>query len=351
MENPEKIAVFLPSWAGDVVMATPTLRALRRHFGLAGITYVGRKIALDVLSGTDLADEMLVDISRRRPRALSFLALAGRLRKRHFDLAILLPNSFRTAALASLAGTTRRAGYDRDGRGWLLTEKLKPKRDERGEFLPVPTIDYYIELVKMLGVVCESRRMELPVTDADQAAADALLNEAGIDRVRPIVILNPGGSFGPSKLWMPDRFAAVADALVERRDAAIIINAAPAEREIASQVAATMRHKPAINFAEHRGTIRLLKGLMRRCALLITNDTGARHLAAALGAAVVTVFGSTDPQWAQIDYDKERIVRVDVPCSPCQSKLCRQPPGPTYHQCMTAITPDMVLAAAEELLP
>jgi len=89
---------------------------------------------------------------------------------------------------------------------------------------------------------------------------------------------------------------------------------------------------------------------MKRCRLLITNDTGARHIAAALGIGVVSLFGSTDPVWAQIDYALERIVRVDLPCSPCQQPICPLPAGPTYHQCMAAITPQMVLAEVEALL-
>ena len=94
----------------------------------------------------------------------------------------------------------------------------------------------------------------------------------------------------------------------------------------------------------------MLKALLRRCAVLITNDTGTRHIAAALGVGVVTLFGSTDPAWTEIDYPRERTVRLDLPCSPCQQRLCRQPPGPLYHQCMGLITPEMVLPAAEELL-
>ena len=111
-----------------------------------------------------------------------------------------------------------------------------------------------------------------------------------------------------------------------------------------------MRGRPAVNFADRDNTLGLLKGLMRRCTLLVTNDTGARHIAAAMGIGVVTLFGSTDPRWAEINYEYERIVRVDVPCAPCQSKTCSQPAGPSHHQCMTKITVAMVLAACEAVL-
>jgi heptosyltransferase-2 len=144
----------------------------------------------------------------------------------------------------------------------------------------------------------------------------------------------------------------VADALVDRCGAQILVNAAPnaAERALADSVAHHMRRKPILNLADRDNTLGLLKGLLSRCDLLITNDTGARHIAAAVGAAVVTIFGSTDPVWAKIDYDRERIIRADVPCSPCQKKTCPLPEGPGHHQCMTAVSADTVLEAAGELL-
>lgn len=350
MASPKRIAVLLPNWVGDVVMATPALRALRAHCRSACISYVGCGPALATLSGTEWADRMVLDTSRRKPMAAHFLAQVPRVRAGRFDLAVLLPNSFRSALLAWLAGVRRIAGYNRHGRGWMLSDKLRPPRRADGGFLPVPTIRYYLDLLEILGVPRGSARMELPVTATELQAADRLLDEAGIDRDGPLVMLNPGASFGVSKLWEPSRFAALADLLTERHGAQIIVNAAPPERPIAAQVVEAMGHRPAISFAHRRNTIGLLKGLMRRCTLLVTNDTGARHIAAAMGIGVVTLFGSTDPRWSQIDYEHERIVRVDVPCSPCQSKMCLQPAGPLYHQCMAAITPEMALAACEDVL-
>ena len=197
--------------------------------------------------------------------------------------------------------------------------------------------------------------MELPVAPADQARADALLaeaatTEAGAAQDGPLVMLNPGASFGPSKMWDPARFAALADLLIDRHQARIVVNAAPGERAIAAEVGRTMRRRPLLNFADRDNTLGLLKALAARCTLLVTNDTGARHVAAAMGIGVVTLFGSTDPRWAEIHYAAERQVRVRVPCSPCQSKMCLQPAGPKYHQCMIAISPEMVLAACEEVL-
>jgi len=348
--SPRSIVVFLPNWVGDVVMATPTLRAVRASFPEARVTYFARPIALGALSGTDWADDMIAAPARMRSAALGQIELVGALRRGRFDLAILMTNSFRTAMLARLAGIARIAGYDRDARGLLLTDRISPPRDDSGELEAISAIDYYADLAALVGVEVSDRRMILPVTDADEAAAQELFDRSGVDPSRPVVMLNPGASGGASKIWGPDRYAQTADALIEGRGAQIIINAAPAEKAIAADVAGRMSGRPTINFADRDNTLGLLKSMLRRTDVLVTNDTGARHIGAAMGASLVTVFGSTDPLWAQIDCPRERIVSVGTDCSPCGRKLCTQIPGPMYHHCMHNVTSDMVVRAAEQLL-
>ncbi len=348
-DSAQRVVVVLPTWVGDAVMATPTLRAIRARFPTAQIAWLGGPAALGTLAGLPWADEHLTDPSKggglgglRRGAAL--------LRQRRFDLAVLLSNAFRTALLCRLGRVKRRVGYNRDGRRLLLTDRLTVPRDERGRFAVVPALEYYLALAEYLGGDTSDRSMELAVEPGDRAAADALLGEAGVHDGELIVIINPGASFGASKLWMPDRFAAVADALIDTRGARIIINASPSERTIAAAVADAMAHRPAINFAERDNTLGLLKALTARASLMITGDTGPRHIAAALDCAVVTLFGPTDPFWTAIPFVRERIVRVETTCGPCQQKTCPLAPGPSYHLCMRKITPEMVLAAAEDLL-
>ena len=350
MPEPTEIVVFLPNWVGDVVMATPALAALRDRFARDRVTFVGRPAALETLAGCGLCDEQIVDPGKQRPRLRKWLALAGEIRRRRFDHAILLPNSFRSAALAWCGGARRISGYDRDLRGWMLSDRLRPLRDGGGKYVPVPAIDYYNALVERLGADKPGRRMRLAVRDQDARAADELLVSAGHDPARPLVMLNPGAAFGVSKIWRQERYAELGDLLRERRGAQMIVNAAPSEKALAADVVAAMKTPPLLDFAKRDNSLGLLKGLLRRCDLLVTNDTGARHLAAALGIGVVTLFGSTDPRWAAIDYDRERIVRVGVPCSPCQKRICPQPPGPLYHQCMHLLTVETALHAAEEVL-
>lgn len=343
-------AVFLPNWVGDAVMASPTLRALRSHLAGQRITYFGRPAVIDTLQGADLADEMVIDRSTQKPRFAGLMSTARAMRRTGFDLAVLLPNSFRSALVARLGGAVRRVGYARDGRGWLLTDKLLPPRWPDGRLKVYPAIDYYADLVGLLGITVADRSMRLATTPAGESEAEELLSQAGWDRSRPTVMLNPGGSFGSAKLWPADRYAAVADLLVEGRSAQIIINAAPTECDIAQSAASAMRNKPLVNMAERNNSLSLLKSLLARCDLLITNDTGARHVAAAMGSAVVTIFGCTDPGWTTINYAAERIIRADVPCSPCQQKQCPLPPGPQHLRCLSEIAAEKVLDAANELL-
>jgi heptosyltransferase-2 len=345
----KRILVWLPNWVGDVVMATPTLAALRGHFGSARITLVGRPVALALLKGSAWADETIADAAGGA-NVLGSISLARRLRPERFDLAVLLPNSFRTAFIARAAGAKRIAGYARDGRGWLLQDKLSPPRDSRGKLTPVPALQYYARLAALLGADCKDMPMSLPLSVADAAAAEEELRRCGADPDRPIVMLNPGAAFGTSKLWAAERYAQLADALIQKHGAQVIVNAAPAERATAAEVVGAMKHKPLLHFADRDNSLGLLKGLLARTDLLVTNDTGARHVGAAMGSAVVTIFGSTDPEWTRLDYPRERLVRVDVSCSPCQKKFCRLPAGLSHHQCMTGITAERVLAAAEELL-
>jgi heptosyltransferase-2 len=172
------------------------------------------------------------------------------------------------------------------------------------------------------------------------------LAEAGyrVGDPRPLVLLNPGANYGDAKMWYPDRFAAVADQLAERYDAVTAINGSPREQPIVAAVRAAAK-RPIIDLGQRGFDLRLLKSVVRRCALMVTNDTGPRHIAAAMNVPVVSIFGPTDPRWAETGFALDRQVRIDVFCSPCQKKRC-----PIDHRCMTGISADMVVEHAAELL-
>jgi heptosyltransferase II len=338
--------MVVPGWVGDLVLATPAMRALRQHYEGQHITVLVKSHLAPVLSGGDWMDEVLHWPGRgasRPKRRQSFLGFAAELRDRRFDIAILLTNSFRSAMLARLAGIRRRVGYDRDGRGLLLTDKLLPQKAD-GKFVPVSMIRYYNAVARYLGCRECPELPELFTTPEEEAAADAAIAAAGVKSGQPIVIINPGASFGPAKCWLPERFAEVGDTLAERHQAAVLISCGPKETEIARAVAGRMR-RPAAVLDRPVLPLGPSKALIRRASLLVTNDTGPRHFANAFGTPVVTIFGPTDAQWTATGAARERQVMVSVDCGPCMKRKC-----PLDHRCMTRITSQMVLERAEEVM-
>ncbi|MGE5194740.1 MAG: glycosyltransferase family 9 protein, partial [Deltaproteobacteria bacterium] len=210
-----KIAIFCPNWVGDMVMATPALRAVRRHFARAEIVAVVRPYVADVLDGLDLVDRRLLHDPRKSSRSRETgtppsrgWEFARRLRAERFDVALVLPNSFRSAFWAWMSGARRRVGFERNGRRWLLTDPVAP----RPRTTPHPVIDEYLRLAKRLGCRHLSRRMELAASDADDRQLRAFWQQqpAGEFSERGLVCLNPGGAFGAAKHWPVTSYAELA---------------------------------------------------------------------------------------------------------------------------------------------
>jgi heptosyltransferase-2 len=350
----QKILVVQPSWVGDCVMATPTLRALREHYPDAQISYLLRRYVKPIYTGMPWADRLITyRTGKTKAKAgRGIIDLAGRIRSGQFDMAILLPNSFKSALVCKLAKIPQVVGYERDGRSFLISDKLLPAK-ERGKFVPTPIVKYYMGLAQYLGARSRDLKMELFVTQAERVVAQEVLERAGLDRDierpgaaghGPLVILNPGAQYGDAKCWLPEHFAAVADRLIEENGATVLISGAPRERRILENVHRHMKHA-AVDLVSKGLTLGALKEIVRRSDLMITNDTGPRHIAAAFGVPVVTIFGPTHPQWTEIDFPKERKVAVKVFCGPCQKKKC-----PLDHRCMTRISPSMVYETGVRLL-
>ncbi|MGA2500240.1 MAG: lipopolysaccharide heptosyltransferase II [Tepidisphaeraceae bacterium] len=354
MADPRRILVVQPSWVGDAVMATPALRALRELYPRAEIAYLARRYVKAIYTGMPWYDKLITyRTGRTKAKAgKGTLRLAARLRARKFDLAILLPNSFRSALMCKMAGIKQVVGYERDGRAFLLSDRLLPSRD-KGKYVPSPILRYYMGIVQYLGSRSRDMKMELFVTSSEIREAQAILARAGLDPdldrpaargAGPLVLVNPGAQYGDAKCWLPEHFAEAADRLIEERNATVLISGTPRERRILDAVHSQMKHV-AIDLVAKGITLGALKEIVRRCDLMITNDTGPRHIAAAFGVPVVTIFGPTHPQWTEIDFDKERRVSVKVFCGPCQKKRC-----PLDHRCMTRVSPGMVVDAGNELL-
>ena len=355
MTEPKKILIVQPNWVGDAVMATPALRALRQQFPGAHIAYLMRRYVKPLYTGMPWADQLITYRTGRTKKKAGkgLFDLGRRLRSAKFDLAILFPNSFQAALVCKMANIPRVVGYERDGRGFLLSDKLLPQK-EKGKFVPSPLIKYYMGLAQYLGSGQRDLSMQLFVTELERRRAGQVLQRAGIDHSTerpasqgkpPLILLNPGAQFGVAKCWLPENFAALADRLIDELGATILLSAAPRERGIVDAILHSMKHVP-IDLLANGSTLGALKEIVRRCDLMVTNDTGPRHIAAAFDVPVVTIFGPTHPEWTEIYFPRERKVAVKVFCGPCQKKIC-----PLDHRCMTRITPAMVFDTAVGLLP
>jgi heptosyltransferase-2 len=339
------LAVFLPNWIGDVAMATPALRALRGRYPEARITAVCRPSVAGLLGGAPWFDEQLF-LDRKGPWRQRWPAVAWQLRRNRPNLAVLFPNSFRTALVAWLGGARRIVGFNRYGRGWLLSEALPPAIDERGSIKPTPIINDYNRVAQAVGCAWPGYRMELFTTPQDERAADDVWQRFELDRHREVVLLNPGAAFGAAKHWNLDYFATLAQCFADERGSGVLVLCGPSERDMARQIVLLANRPNVHSLSDAPLSLGLTKALVRRGTLLVTTDSGPRHFAAAFDRPAVTLFGPTHVAWTETYFAKAVHLQKRVPCGPCQQRVC--PTGD--HRCMEELTPNEVYAAAVGLL-
>lgn len=326
-------------------MCTPTLRALRRHFGAeAQLIGVVRPYVADVLAGTTWLDEQLLFDRKSRDASQHPGAVWRALRERDVDTVVLLNHSLRTAWMALRSSAVRRVGYVRRARGLLLTHKLYPPRVGRKR-LPVPAIDEYLQLAYALGAELESPRLELATLPADEAAADAVWHKHHLSG-QQVVVLNSGGAYGAAKLWPSEHFGELARRIATQSNYSVLVTCGPAEREVARQIVARANHPRVVSLADEALSIGLTKACIRRGRLLVTTDSGPRFFGIAFGLPVVTLFGPTNPAWTRTHYASETVLSHSVPCGPCGRRTCPL----AHHDCMRKLSVERVYAAVCEKL-
>lgn len=330
------ILALAPNWIGDAAMCTPALRALSRAYPNAELTVAGRKAICDLLDGLPYVTRTVPGSTR--PGLRELVALARRLRPFAGDLAVVFPHSARAAILARLCGARRRVGYDRGGRTFLLTDAV-PSHRVNGRIEPVYMAREYLDLVAPLGCADDGEGLELCAREEDLTAVRERL-----DGSRPLVGIAPGAAFGPSKLWPAERYAAVADGLVDRAGARCALFTGPGEESTREAVLRHAKH-PLIRYDGGQPSIGRLKAGVSQLDLLVCNDSGTRHIAVAFGVPTLCIMGPTSPKYSCGPYEKGEVLRVDVDCGPCQKPICT-----TDHRCMTRITTEWVLTTALKLL-
>ncbi len=331
-----KLLLVLPGWVGDCAMATAALRAIRGARPEARLCGLVRANLAPLYDPCPWLDELLVLPPRRAlvPGAWPG-GLAGTVRllkERSFDAAVLFPGSFRSALEVRLAGIPRRIGHASDLRSSLLTDVVTsvPARS------PVPTMTRYLELARFLGAVDGSPVPELHTHAEDDARAAEIIRSGGVDASAGLLLLSPGAGTRAAKTWPAERFAELARRCHDELALAVAVNGSGAEREVAARVIAGAG-VPVLDLARLGVGLRLLKSLVRSARVVVSNDTGPRHIALALGTPVVTIFGPTDPAHTSTALPEDRHVWARTWCSPCVWRRC-----PIGHGCMRAVTVDDV---------
>jgi len=328
-----KILIRATNWVGDAIMALPALRAVRTRFPDADITILARPYVGAIYKNQRICDNMMLLDDKS--------SLLSELRAQKFDVALLLQNAFGAAWFAWRAGIPQRIGYARDGRSLLLTKAVPvPKPGE----IPLHEQYYYLELLRRAGwldSLPNESFIKLCVPEENRQHAEEFLLSVGVSHNNLRIAIGAGASYGSAKCWPPDRFAELANRLQAQAPADVILFGTPAEAAVSSVIAAGM-HRPPIDLTG-KTTINDLPALLSQCHLFIGNDSGAMHVAAAVGLPVVAVFGPTDPFGTSPVTPRCSIVQEKPYCSPCFLRRC-----PTDPRCMTRVTPDAVEAAARQ---
>jgi len=322
------ILIRATNWIGDAIMSLPALRAIRRRFPDAEITVLAKPWVSALYEGERSIDRVI--------------ALEGanwnvirRLRRGKFDLAILFPNSFQSAAVVRLAGVKRIVGYARDGRSLLLTDAIAiPKAGE----VEAHQRFYYLELLRRAGLIeaiPEVPDIRLDGIDELRAKGEKLFETLHVKR--PVIGVSPGAAFGSAKRWLPERFAESAARLAAEFGGSVAVFGSAAEKALCEEVA---RASGGRSFAGTT-TLRAFIEMTAACRVFLANDSGAMHIASALGVPSVTVFGPTDETATGPLGPSARLVREPVDCAPCLLREC-----PIDHRCMTRVTSDQVVQVA-----
>ncbi len=332
MRTVNRVLIRGVNWVGDTVLTYPTVQNLKILFPQAHVAILVPEHLTDLWRTFPFVDEVIPFEKKKGPRAVGRdLKLAHALRKRGFDLSVIFPRSFRSALLPYLAQIPVRVGYQAEGRSPLLTHRMARNRD----VLRLHRVHYYQKLIEPLGKVEANLSPRVYLRDEDRREAEDWLKGRGILDGRPLIAMNPGATYGMAKCWQADRFGDLGERLSRKWKASILLFGQEEERSVGKKVLDQAKDG-AVDLIGKTGLLQLA-ALLERCDVLVTNDTGTMHIAAAVGTSVVAIFGSTDPLTTGPWGNGHVVVKKDVPCSPCLKRVC-----PTDQQCMNLISVDEV---------
>ena len=347
--RPERILVRGTNWIGDAVMSTPALQRLRESFPSSQIVLMATPLTGELFATSPWVDRFL-PYRRREEGWRAFARMVAQLRAERFDLAILFQNALEAALLVWLAGIPQRIGYEAEGRGWLLTTGLPRGPRHRHQIYD------YLDLISASESVfgqtssAAGQEMEFPhlgVREEARHEADRLLQGHGIKPgSTSLIALNVGATNSRAKCWPAEYYARLADWLATTYGAIIVLIGGPGERALAETVASRVDRRTHVVRLAGETTLPALLGVLEACALVVSNDTGPAHIAAALGRPVLTLFGPTNEWETAPRGARASLLRAEgIDCARCMHRDC-----PIDHRCMTRLTVEKVQEEVARLL-
>jgi heptosyltransferase-2 len=336
----KKILIRATNWVGDVVMTLPALEAVNNCYPESHISILAKPWVAPLFEGHPAANDIIVLENSKGPVSglKEIFRISRRLKQMNFDMTILFQNAFEAALIAFLAGIKKRVGFSTDHRGLLLTDPVPMNFNLKTNH----QVGYYLDILRHLGCSCEISNPRLYVSKESKSKAGILMEKMGIKEEDTVFGLSPGAIFGPAKRWPAERFASIGDMACEEWNAKVIIMGSSREREICDKVSEKMKHG-SINLCGETGLGEAM-GIIERCNIFLTNDSGLMHVAGALKVPLVAIFGSTNPLATGPKGSSSITIWHDVECSPCLKQEC-----PTDFHCMLDIEPGEVWTALNEL--
>jgi len=308
---------------------------------------VGRYAPVAVLERGPWVDSTLIYQPRsKNPKTLSRRGLVAELKRRQFDMIVLLPNSLSAGLISYLSGAKRRVGFAKDGRTLLLTDPI-PLYDESADHRKEPAIDYYLNIAKHLGCDDSDRRMQLFVSEQERDQARSLYSRFQFQWDLETVLFNTSSAAAASKLWPVGHASRAAKELATNHGIQVVVHCGPADRDRANAIAFGADHPLVKSMGQEDDIpISLSKAVIEQASVVVSTDSGPRHMAVAMNKKVISLFGSMDPEITRTYNLPETILKVPMACQPCGKETC-----PLIHtNCMHALTYSMVVKAVLEQL-
>ena len=333
----KKIVIRGVNWIGDAIMTTPAITQLAENFPDAKITIVVKEWTRDVFIGNSFINDIVVCNPKN---FFEYIRVIRKLRKERFDIGVAFPNSFSSALFLFLLGAKYRVGYKTDCRGMFLN--IKTPRTREWEFDKL-RIDYFLNIVNLIGKKSAGRELVLNVSREAQTFAENFLKENEIDKKDTIIGFNPGAAYGEAKCWPVKKYAELGNRLISAYNAKLVLFGSLHDQGLVNILAKELRNKCAI--AAGKTTLQDSIGLVNKCKLFVTGDTGPLYIASALMIPTLAIFGPTNPATVAIPSEKLVVAYKKVSCSPCFLREC-----PKDHRCMEEVSVEEVFAEISRMI-